>query len=233
MKMEIIVHYSLSSIPENPWKNITEMLEYECAVKWIAIEARNEDGLIGFMHVIRHPEKAYEWWFCDVHTIEKYRRQGVASELYKEALNLLCRYEKACRVTGSVKCDNIASIKLHEKMGFYNTHEKPDFLDFTYEDGEEVFEHYFLQEFPARNIPRHRNILEELACDNKEELLKELDKTTDQNARVFLVWAGETPVGYRIYDKKTNYHLLPEWKEHLNHKCLKIWSYKELIERLS
>ena len=39
MKTEIIVHHSLSSIPDNPWKNRTEWLEYDLAVKWIALEA--------------------------------------------------------------------------------------------------------------------------------------------------------------------------------------------------
>ena len=89
MKTEIIVHHSLSSIPDNPWKSRTEWLEYDLAVKWIALEARNDAGLAGFMHIIRHPDKPYEWYFCDVHTIELYRRQGIATALYKEAMNQL------------------------------------------------------------------------------------------------------------------------------------------------
>ena len=227
MKTEIIIHHSLSSIPDNPWQSQTEWLEYDLAVKWIALEARNEAGLAGFMHMIRHPERSYEWYFCDVHTIEAYRRQGVATALYKEAMNLLRRYERAYRITGSVRDDNTASIKLHENMGFFNTHESPVFPGFLFEPGETVFEHYFVKEFPARNTPIHQDILTALTGDEKETVCAELEKSNpDPTTGIFLLWAGETPVGYRGYKNQTEYVLLPEWRTHMDRNCLKIWPFE-------
>ena len=228
MKTEIMVHHSLSSIPDHPWKNRTEWLEYDLAVKWIALEARNDAGLAGFMHMIRHPEKPYEWYFCDVHTMGPYRRQGVATGLYKEAMNQLRRYLKAYRITGSVKEDNLASIKLHEKMGFFNTHEAPAFPGLSSEPGETIFEHYFAKEFPARNTPIHQEVLAVLTGDKKEDVHAELEKTnSNPAAEIFLVWAGETPIGYRGYKDNTDYSLLPEWRKHLDHKCLTIRRFEE------
>ena len=228
VKTEIIDYDSLSSIPDNPWKNRTEWLEYDLAVKWIALEARCDAGLAGFMHMIRHPERPYEWYFCDVHTVEPYRRQGVATALYKEALNLLRRYGKAYRVTGSVGEDNTASIKLHGKLGFFNTHEAPAFPGLSFECGETVFEHYFVKEFQARNTPVHQTVLAALTGDERETVCAELEKAgSDPAAGIFLLWAGETPVGYRGYHNHAEYVLLPEWQNYLDHNCLKIWPYEE------
>ncbi len=227
MNTEIIVHDSLASIPDNPWKSRTEWLEYDLAVKWIALEAGSDAGPAGFMHMIRHPERPYEWYFCDVHTIEPYRRQGVAAALYKEALNLLRRYGKAYRVTGSVRDDNTASVRLHEKMGFFNTHEAPAFPGLSFESGETVFEHYFAKEFPARNTPVHQEVLAALTGDTREAVCAELEKAdSDSAAGIFLLWAGETPVGFRGYRNQSEYVLLPEWRKHLDHHCLKIWPFE-------
>lgn len=228
MKTEIIVHHSLSSIPENPWKSRTEWLEYDLAVKWIALEARYDAALAGFMHMIRHPERPYEWYFCDVHTIEPYRRQGIATALYREAMILLRGYGKAYRMTGSVKNGNTASVMLHEKMGFYNTHEPPAFPGLSFEPGETVFEHYFVREYPARNTLIHQDVLAALTGDERETVCAELEKANpDPASGIFLLWAGETPVGYRGYKNHTEYVLLPEWRKHLDHKCLKIWRCRE------
>ena len=59
--INIVVHNSLASLEGNPWQQRTEMLEYELAVKWFALTAHIEDELAGFMHLIRHPERDYEW----------------------------------------------------------------------------------------------------------------------------------------------------------------------------
>ena len=228
VKTEIIVHHSLSSIPDNPWKNRTEWLEYDLAVKWIALEARCDAGPAGFMHMIRHPERPYEWYFCDVHTVESCRRQGVATAMYREALNLLRRYGKAYRVTGSVREDNTASVKLHEKLGFFNTREAPAFPGLSSEPGETVFEHCFVKEFPARNTPVHREILASLTGESMEDAAAELEKAGSEPAPgIFFLWAGETPAGYRRCHDDAGYILLPEWRKRLDHKCLKIWPYEE------
>ena len=58
--INIVVHNSLSSLEGNPWRQRTEMLEFELAVKWFALTAHIEGKLVGFMHLIRHPERDYE-----------------------------------------------------------------------------------------------------------------------------------------------------------------------------
>ncbi len=145
--INIVVHNSLASLEGNPWQQRTEMLEYELAVKWFALTAHIEDELAGFMHLIRHPERDYEWYCCDVNAIDPYKRQGIATAMYREAVSLLLQYGKACRITASVNSHNIASVKLHEKLGFLNTHEPPFFNGLNFNPDETVYEHYFAKEF--------------------------------------------------------------------------------------
>ncbi len=220
--ISIAVHNTLSSMGNNPWRQRTEMLEYELAVKWFALTAHTEGGLAGFMHLIRHPERDYEWYCCDVNVIDPYRRQGIATAMYQEAETLLLRYGKACRITASVSSRNTPSIKLHEKLGFFNTQEAPAFRGLNFGPDETVYERYFVKEYPARNLPIHREILTRIAADSQDEVLKEVERSEQEPARkVFILWAGEIPIGYR-FSARDEAVLLPEWKKHLENRCLKI-----------
>lgn len=221
-EISIVVHNTLSSLENNPWRQRTEMLEYELAVKWFALTAHVEGRLAGFMHLIRHPERDFEWFCCDVNAIDPYKRQGIATAMYQEAASLLLRYGKACRITASVGGHNIPSIKFHEKLGFFNTNEPPAFNGLTFGPDETVYERYFAKEFPAGNLPIHRKILAEIARDSKEDVLREVEQSEYDPARkVFILWAGEIPIGYRLtaWDQPL---LLPEWKKRGENKCLKI-----------
>ena len=221
-EINIVIHNSLSSLEDNPWRQRTEMLEYELAVKWFALTAHKEDKLVGFMHMIRHPERDYEWYCCDVHTIDPYKRQGIATAVYQKASELLLRYDKACRMTASVSSANLPCVKLHEKLGFYNTHEAPCFIDLNFGSDETIYEHYFAQEFPARNLPIHREILSKMAQNSKRDILGEVEQSEqDPTRKVFILWAGETPIGYRLAAWDESF-LLPEWKKHLEDHCLEI-----------
>lgn len=222
--IKIIADNSLSTLQDNPWKKTTEWFEYHLGAKWYAVQAYCEDELVGFMHMIKHPERPFEWYFCDVHTKEQYKRQGVATNMYEEALNLLLKYDKAYRITASVKCDNEASVKLHEKMGFFNTHEASVFPDLSFEFGETIHEHYFVREYPARNLPMHKEILAIHAGAKKDAVWAELEQSEHDSAvKVFIIWAGEISVGYRLVKKdETEIVLLPEWRKHLENKCLEI-----------
>ena len=220
--ISIVVHNSLLSLGNNPRRLRTEMLEYELAVKWFALTAHIEGELAGFMHLIRHPERDYEWYCCDVNAIDPYKRQGIATALYREAVSLLLQYGKACRITVSVDSHNIPSVKLHEKLGFLNTHEPPSFNSLNFGPDETVYEHYFAKEFPARNLPVHREILAKIAQDSKDDILGEVEQSEqDPTRKVFILWAGENPIGYRLtaWDKPL---LQPEWKKHLEDQCLEI-----------
>ncbi len=198
------------------------MLEYELAVKWFALTAHIDGKLAGFMHLIRHPERDYEWYCCDVNVIDPYKRHGIATAMYQETSKLLLRYGKAYRMTASISSNNIPSIKLHEKLGFFNTHELPSFGGLNFGSDETVYEHYFAKEFPARNLPIHREILAKIAQDSKDDVLSEVEQSEqDPTRKVFILWAGETPIGYRraAWNEPL---LLPEWKKHMDNNCLEI-----------
>ena len=55
-ELGIVVHNSLSSLEGNPWRQRTEMLEFELAVKWFALTAHIGGKLVGFMHLIHTTE---------------------------------------------------------------------------------------------------------------------------------------------------------------------------------
>lgn len=220
--ISIVVHNSLSTLEDNPWRQRTEMLEFELAVKWFALTAHKEGKLAGFMHLIRHPERDYEWYCCDVHAIDPYKRQGIATAIYQKASEHLLQYGKACRMTASVSSANLPSVKLHEKLGFFNTQEAPRFIDLNFGSDETIYEHYFAKEYPARNLPIHREILSKIARDDNCDIQYEVEQSEqDPTRKVFILWAGETPIGYRLaaWDKPL---LLPEWKKHLDNQCLEI-----------
>ena len=42
--IQITVYNTLDTLPENPWRQRTEWLEYDLAVKWFAVEARCGDA---------------------------------------------------------------------------------------------------------------------------------------------------------------------------------------------
>ena len=212
---EITIHDSLATIQDNPWKQKTEWLEYDLAVKWFSVEACLDGELCGFMHMIRHPGKENEWYSCDVFTMDSYRRQGIATAMYEEAMKRLQKYFRANRITASVKNDNEASVKLHEKIGFRNTHEASVFPGFTFEPDETLFEHWFAKTYPARDLPIHQQLLSALAGDKADGVLNALKVP----GSVFILWAGNEAIGYSI-DHRTV--LLPEWEKRAEDHCLTI-----------
>ncbi len=98
----------------------------------------------------------------------------------------------------------------------------PSFGGLNFGSDETVYEHYFAKEFPARNLPIHREILAKIAQDSKDDVLSEVEQSEqDPTRKVFILWAGETPIGYRraAWNEPL---LLPEWKKHMDNNCLEI-----------
>lgn len=211
-EFEIVVDDSLYTLKENPWRHITEFFEYRYALKWYAVQVYSGKKLAGFMHVVRHPERVEEWYICDVHTMEEYRKQGVATLMYQKAFEIVSRYDKAYRITASVKNDNVASLKLHEKMGFFDTGADSVFPELIFEEGETMHEYYFATKLPVKDCERHRMIFERMGW--KADFSKEMT----------LIWAGERVVGYTAGDDMI---LLPEWEKHLKDGCLYINEMEE------
>lgn len=221
-EIRITVHSALDTLPVNPWRQRTEWLEYDLAVKWFAVEARCEGELAGFMHMIRHPGRANEWYAGDVFTVERYRRQGVATAMYGEAMKRLTTYYRANRITASVSAGNKASVRLHEKLGFRDTREATAFLDFEFAPDETLYEHWFALEISARNVPIHREILADLAGENRNRVLADLERSeADPGKTVFLIWAGQEAIGYRPAREQEPV-LRAEWKERRETGCLDI-----------
>lgn len=147
---EIRVDDSLYTLPDNPWKSVTEWFEYNFAVKWYAVQVYKKSALAGFMHVFRYPDAENKWYFCDVHTMPEYQRKGVATMMYEKALELVSCYDRANTVIASVDPGNGASVALHKKHGFIRTGTKPDFPEMTFAPGEVLFEYCFAFVIPYK-----------------------------------------------------------------------------------
>lgn len=226
-EIEIRVDDSFDTLPDHPWKDTTEWFEYTYAVKWFAVQAYLKDELVGFMHVFRNPDDVCNWYFCDVHTVGEYRRQGIATKMYEKAISLVYQYDKAYRITASLHKENIASIRLHEKIGFRNTNIPSVFPGMIFESEETLYEYYFIFEYPAKNTEIHRNHLKqlgELYCQESgkkycketgmedctdagrieaKDFVKQLwdyleESERTKNLQVLLLWAGDQTVGFRV-----------------------------------
>ena len=220
--IQIEVYNTLDMLPENPWRQRTEWLEYDLAVKWFAVEARCGGEPAGFMHVIRHPGRDNEWYACDVFTMEPYRRQGVAAAMYAEVRQRLARYWRANRLTASISRGNEASVRLHVKTGFRDTGEAPALPDFHFEPDETLYELWLAREFPARNVPMHRQILADLAGERQDSVLAALEQSeSDAGKTVFIIWAGTEAAGYRFSGDDIPV-LKAEWEARRQNGCLTV-----------
>lgn len=259
-EIEIRVDDSFDTLPDHPWKETTEWFEYTYAVKWFAVQAYQKDELVGFMHVFRNPEDVTNWYFCDVHTLGNHKRQGIASKMYEKAISLVYQYDKAFRITASIHRDNIASIRLHEKYGFRDTGVASSFPGMIFEPEETLYEYYFAFEYPAKNTEIHRNHLKrlgELYCTEADKknckgihtdggkiiedvaenmVVKRLwsyleESEQNEKLQVFLFWAGDQTVGYRVVlltengqEKVLEEYICTKWKEHAVRGCLHVVS---------
>lgn len=249
MEQKIMVVDSLTYLPENPYKSITEDFEKTYAVKWYAILAYVGEELAGFMHVFRNPDKVEEWYFGDVHTREKYRKRQVATRMYETAIDLVKQYDKAYCIMASVHSENVASLKLHEKFGFVDLHRKSEFCDFIFEPEETMHYYYFVSIWPAKNNEMSRSQLYPLwkryLQDNSEnkcieaaeqavnERLEQTEK--EENLHFDRIWAGDNLIGFiyhscnkgnmesGVFNKEDvlDFYILPEWRKNWsNLKCL-------------
>lgn len=239
MKQKMIVVDSLSNLPENPYKCIVDNFEYCFAVKWYAILVYNVDELIGYMNVFRNPDDSSKWYFGDVHTKAGYRRQHVASHMYDQALELVKKYEKSFCIEASIHPENAASIKLHEKYGFVNSHIKSTFADFAFEPEETMHYLYFVSIYPSKNNEMSREQLKPLweryvhefkngICnETTEQALNMRLNQTEDGLHMDRIWAGDNLIGFIYHScdqemvKRGNfekeqikdYYILPEWRK--------------------
>lgn len=213
-QIEIKIYDTWDNLPACRWKETIVDFEKEFAVKQYAIFAYVENEIVGFMRVLRNPDDVCEWYTCDVHVGDSCRRKGIATLMYKKTIEIVAEYERATKIITSISASNVASIKLHKKIGFIDTGITSSFADYTFEKDETKY-CYWLEAklFPARNVPIH---MERLFPMWKAYMIEIGEKYTDEDLRnglinrlnisqshenIFfeLMWCGNDMVGFVFY----------------------------------
>ena len=215
-KIEIKIYDTWDNLPACRWKELIVDFEKEFAVKQYAIFVYVENEIVGFMRVLRNPDDVCEWYTGDVYVCDKYRRKGIATLMYKKTIEIVAEYGRATKIITSISASNVASIKLHKKIGFIDTGITPSFANYGFE--KDATKHcYWLeaQLFPsrnARNVPIH---MEKLFPMWKAYMIEIGEKDTDEDLRnglinrlntqshgnIFfeLMWCGYNMVGFVFY----------------------------------
>lgn len=187
--------------------------EYQYAVKWFEVCAYLDKKLIGFQRILRNPDHVTEWLFCDLHILPNYRRRGIATSMYKKAIELVKRYYSTERVIASIEGDNKISVSVHEKNGFHNTLQKSKFANFEFADNETIYERWIFNCIPAKDTEIHIELLlpmwiaylKEIGQNRSEEeyldSLQKRIKVSTNSERVFfdIIWCGDNAAGFVFY----------------------------------
>lgn len=211
---ELRVYDSLEYLPSNCWKK-ESIVDFEktFAVKWYIIFAYDGESIIGSLRILRNPDDISNWYICEVHTLEQYRRIGIATKMYTVAFNLIKEYFAASSITVSISASNKASICLHNKLGFRNTSNVSMFADFCFEADETMYSLWLAQCYPAKNTPVHLDLLRPMWInymneieehDSEEELVNGLQtriRLSENQEQIFfeIIWSGDTAIGFAFY----------------------------------
>ena len=106
----------------SPWteKTLLEETENPTSVFLVAKVDGKTVGYIGANDILG------EVFITNVAVLNDYRKQGVATALIKELINI-CRKNNASYLTLEVRKSNIAAINLYKKLGFSVVGERADF----------------------------------------------------------------------------------------------------------
>lgn len=108
--------------------------------KWFEVTAYNNmNEIVGFSFFMQNPQKAVHWYLGDLTVEERYRRQHIATNMIRMGLKTVLNYGGKC-VYAYIEKDNIASINLHEKVGFRNLERLEPFAEFINGDDQTTFE---------------------------------------------------------------------------------------------
>ncbi len=224
---EIKIFDSCQNLPKSNWTKQIIAYEKAFAVKWYAIFAFVEKEFVGFLRLLRNPDDVCQWYICDVHTVSKYQRMGIASEMYFTAIHLVREYDQATHIAASVSASNLPSIHLHNKLGFVNSTEKSRFADFNFEEDETLYYYWLANRFPAKNTPIHRDLLlpmwisykqEKGECghmqDWENELVHSLNKATVSDDFTFdIIWSGNYAIGFVMASTESvELYIVPQWQ---------------------
>lgn len=211
---EIKIYDSLEQLPSNCWKKQL-MISFEkvFAVKWYTIFAFDGDSIIGMLRILRNPDDVSNWWIFDLHTLDQYRRTGIATKMYDAAFHIIKEYDAASSIIAFISATNRASISLHNKLGFRNTSTVPQFADFCFEADETMYTLWLSQCYPAKNFPRHIDLLRPMwmnymreigevtsESESEKELLSRIHLSENHEHIFFrIIWSGNDAVGFASY----------------------------------
>ncbi len=192
---------------EPPWVNRTrqyifdELLNDNDCFDVVATTSNND--IVGRLHCVKNEARPKLWYYGDLFVIPAYRRQGIATQMIRTAMNHLSEIGG-----NALRCyvdpNNMPSRLLQQMVGFS---EKPfeNFNDFT-NDGQIMYEvtiPYCLEVIPATVDEAY--FVRILFAQNKDALMakniglsewKELLSVNDADEAHFLVCKGAMPVAY-------------------------------------
>lgn len=249
-KIEIKIYDTWDYLPKCCLKEMIVDFEKEYAVKQYAIFAYVESEMAGFMRVLRNPDNVCEWYTCDVHVTEQYKRKGIATLMYKKTMEIVSGYERATKIITSISASNEASARLHKKLGFIDTGIISSFADYEFEKDETIYCFWLEAKlYPAKNVPIHREILlpmwktymTEIGENDADESLRNglINRLniSQSNANIFfeIMWSGNTAIGFVFYSIDggikdvipsgygyiMEFFVLPEWrKKNIGLRCI-------------
>ena len=225
---EVKVVDSCADLPDSRWADRTRQLEKEFAVKWHTIHVFEDDEIIGFMRIMRHPDLVDTWYAADVFVSEEKRRKGIAEQMYHTALEIVCEYDQASCVMAAVNVKNEASIRLHKRAGFFDSGLKPEFASFIFEEGDTMWKYWITNAYPAKNTEIHNEILlpmwkeyklrgEKNGEDFQTELRHFIERANESEDFHFeIVWSGNDAIGFVMYSTDGKYKevfVKENWKQ--------------------
>lgn len=184
-----------------------EYFEKEYAVKWFEVMAYENGEIAGYLRCFRNPDTNKEWFIGDVHVRKAHRQKGVATKLYEKAIDTVMEYEAAERIITSVHCDNIASIRLHKKLGFKDTKKPCKFPNLYFDSKETEYKKMLYKYLLVPDI--ETGMKELLPFWKKEDKSKNAEANLHQalyesiscgKNNFYAVWCGNRLIGFDILE---------------------------------
>lgn len=111
------------------YKNCDFIIDNKCVYNYIIMDNETILGEIDFMYI--RPQAEILFFYID----EKFRRQGLATYLFKETVKILDRLGLE-KIFLDVRENNIAAYNLYKKLGFTEIGKRTNY----YENGEDAIE---------------------------------------------------------------------------------------------
>lgn len=183
--------------------------EKEHALKCFEAIAYDKSKIVGYMRCFKNPSKRERWFVGDIYVLSEYRKKHIASKLYKKVIEEVMTYENAEYIEASIADDNLASIKLHEKLGFKDTRKRGKFAGFSFATNETFYKKTLFSYLPvdAKMLLENeeiKNLISNIWTTNEDGPFSEysfdelLDKSFSDELDINLIWLGSRIVGISV-----------------------------------